>query len=77
MAQLQESDHGSTRDYTHGSPHLAHFRLRAQIEEQLRALVAHQLSATGRCRVVEIGGGHGTFTDCLVEAGATVVVTDE
>lgn len=76
MAQLQESEHGATRDYNHGSPHLAHPRLRAHIEEQLRALVEHHVSATGRCRVVEVGGGHGTFTDCLVEAGATVAVTE-
>ena len=46
------------------------------IEARLQALVADTIQRTGECRVVEIGGGHGTFTSCLVEAGAHVTVTE-
>jgi len=76
MAELQESDYGLGRDYTHGSPHLAHASLRTTIETELRELVTEILLAKGFCRVVEVGAGHGVFTSTLRDAGATVTVTE-
>ncbi|PUA81481.1 methyltransferase domain-containing protein [Nocardioides currus] len=76
MAQMQESDYGAGRDYAYGSPHLTHARLTARIEEQLHDLVAGLLDRHDRCRVVEVGAGHGTFTAALLAAGATVTVTE-
>jgi 2-polyprenyl-3-methyl-5-hydroxy-6-metoxy-1,4-benzoquinol methylase len=76
MAQLQEADYGAGRDYAYGSPHLTHARLTARVESQLRALVADLLAQHGRCRVVEVGAGHGTFTATMLDAGASVAVTE-
>ena len=76
MAELQEADYGEARDYTLGSPHLAHSVLRTRIEHELTGLVGEQVERTGACRVLEVGAGHGTFTACLVAAGATVTVTE-
>lgn len=76
MAKLQESDYGAGRQYEKGSPHLSHAHLRAQIEGDLDALVRRQVAEKGHCRAVEVGGGHGVFTQVLVDAGAEVVVTE-
>ena len=72
----QDAGHEPGHDYDKGSPHLRHRNLRTMVEDRLRALVAEQLEATGSCEVLEIGGGHGTFTECLLEAGARVTVTE-
>ena len=72
----QDSEHGYSHDYVKGSPHLRHSALRVMVESQLDSLVRHQLAATERCRALEVGGGHGTFTATLVAAGAEVTVTE-
>lgn len=72
----QDSAHGEDFDYEPGSPHLRHPQLRGMVEARLRDLVRTTLEREGRCHVVEIGGGHGTFTRQLVDAGATVTVTE-
>lgn len=76
MAELQESDYGSGRDYAYGSPHLTHPQLTARIEGQLTDLVGGLLERHEQCRVVEVGAGHGTFTEVLLAAGASVAVTE-
>lgn len=76
MAELQEVAYGADRDYTFGSPHLAHPALRTRIEGELTALVKAQLEAQGDCSVLEVGAGHGTFTEALLDAGAQVTVTE-
>ena len=76
MASLQESAFGAGRDYTHGSPHLAHARLRERVESDLTELVRTLVERHGRCRVLDVGAGHGTFTEVLVAAGAEVTVTE-
>jgi hypothetical protein len=76
VVQAQDSEHGSSHDYVKGSPHLRHSALRVMVESQLRSLVRHQLAATGRCRALEVGAGHGTFTATLVTAGCEVTVTE-
>ena len=76
MARLQEADYGAGRDYAYGSPHLTHPQATARIDEQLRRLVADLVEEHGRCRVVEVGAGHGTFTETLLAAGASVAVTE-
>ena len=76
MSRLQEADYGAGRDYAYGSPHLTHRRLTAKIEAELHELVGTHLAAHGRCRVLEVGAGHGTFTQTLLEAGASVTVTE-
>ena len=76
MSELQQADYGENRDYEVGSPHLRHDFRRNRIENDLSALVRDQIELRGQCRVLEIGGGHGTFTACLVAAGASVIVTE-
>jgi SAM-dependent methyltransferase len=76
MREHQELEYGHDRDYTYGSPHLRHDELRNKIEGELRELVAAQIARTGRCRVVEVGAGHGSFTGPMTAAGATVTVTE-
>ena len=63
-------------DYDKGSPHLRHDKLRGMVEQRLQRLVRDSIERTGACRVVEIGAGHGTFTRCLLDAGAQITVTE-
>ena len=72
----QDAGHGEGHDYDKGSPHLRHAHLRRMVEQRLTALVTAKVAETGHCRVLEIGAGHGTFTACLVAAGAEVTVTE-
>lgn len=72
----QDEAHGEGHDYVKGSPHLRHDSLRTMIEGHLRDLVRETLERQGTCHVLEVGAGHGTFTAILLEAGATVTVTE-
>lgn len=72
----QDEAHGEGHDYVKGSPHLRHDSLRTMIEGHLRGLVHETLERQGTCRVLEVGAGHGTFTAFLLDAGATVTVTE-
>jgi len=76
MAELQETDYGTGRDYTYGSPHLVHPHLRRTIERDLMSLVTGRIATNGDCHVLEVGAGHGTFTQTLVDAGGSVTVTE-
>jgi SAM-dependent methyltransferase len=76
QVRLQEAAHGVGHDYEAGSPHLRHAYLRKRIIDSTRALVLRQLEISGRCRVLEVGAGHGGFTDHLLAAGADVTVTE-
>lgn len=73
VVAAQDAAHGLGHDYDLGSPHLRHPQLRGMVEDRLAALVAR---TPGRCRVLEVGAGHGTFTRCLLAAGAEVTVTE-
>jgi SAM-dependent methyltransferase len=75
-SNAQEDAHPHDFDYVEGSPHLKHPTLRTRVEDSLRELVAEQLTARGRCRVLEVGAGHGGFTEVLLAAGADVTVTE-
>lgn len=76
MRDFQESGHGRGHDYTQGSPHLQHADLNAWVVATLLDAV-RSASPRGRsARVLEVGAGHGLFTGYLVDAGASVVVTE-
>ena len=72
----QNESHGEGHDYVKGSPHLRHTVLRSMIELKLQELVHETMGRVGTCRVLEIGAGHGTFTEFLLDAGAIVTVTE-
>ena len=73
---LQDVGHPEGYDYEVGSPHLAHSHLRAWVTESLRQLVHEQVERAGQVKVLEIGAGHGAFTDHLLAAGAAVTLTE-
>lgn len=76
FAQLQESLHGEGHDYVVGSPHLRHAELRERINTQIRNAVADVLRRQPECRVLEVGAGHGSFTDVVVDAKGAAVLTE-
>ncbi|MGH3788101.1 MAG: class I SAM-dependent methyltransferase [Pseudonocardiaceae bacterium] len=76
MAWLQQSAHGEGHDYAAGSPHIRHHVLRSAIVATLQEIVGAVLDVRGSCRVLEVGAGHGVFTDHLVAMGAQVTVTE-
>ena len=76
VVAAQNSSHTEGHDYDKGSPHLRHDKLREMTEGRLATLVAASIARSGSCRVLEVGAGHGTFTRCLLDAGAVVSVTE-
>ncbi|MGI8677605.1 MAG: class I SAM-dependent methyltransferase [Jatrophihabitans sp.] len=73
---LQDAGHRDDHDYEIGSPHLTHPQLRNRIVGTIRAVLGGRLAATGQARVLEIGAGHGAFTDHVLATGASVTVTE-
>jgi SAM-dependent methyltransferase len=76
VARSQGARHGVDHDYEHQPPHTRHVQLRSRVERDLTDLVQRAKPETGACRVLEIGAGHGSFTQTLLEAGAHVTVTE-
>lgn len=76
MPSSQELAYPAGFDYVAGSPHLKHPGLRRQVEASLVTEVARLRKAFGHCRVLEVGAGHGGFTNKLRQAGAQVTVTE-
>lgn len=76
MGQLQERGHDVGHDYAKGSPHIRHSSVRERVIAGVHELVAEVIDRNGECRVLEIGAGHGNFTDHLVAVGAEVEVTE-
>jgi SAM-dependent methyltransferase len=76
MTNLQESAYPEDFDYAPGSPHLKHRALRARVDRSLTLEVEAIRAMGGRCRTLEIGAGHGSFTTVLRNAGADVTVTE-
>lgn len=76
MSELQEVGHGHGFDYERGSPHLRHSNVRRSIVTSIRDLIEEQFDRSGACRVLEIGAGHGGFTDHIAATGADLTVTE-
>jgi|SRR5215203_752786 len=73
---LQEEHYGEAVDYTVGSPHLSDPVLRQKLTTQLLAAL-HDLDERGLpLRVLEIGAGHGGYTEPALAAGAEVMAVD-
>jgi SAM-dependent methyltransferase len=73
---MQDAAFSSSFDYEPGSPHLSHTVLRTMVVRRLETLVHEVLAQDGRCRVLEVGAGHGSFTEVFSSLGAEVVVTE-
>jgi 2-polyprenyl-3-methyl-5-hydroxy-6-metoxy-1,4-benzoquinol methylase len=76
VVAAQDSFHDSEHDYDPSSPHLRHPQIRNAVIRDLTGLVTRTVHRRGDCRVIEIGAGHGTFTETLLAAGAQVTVTE-
>lgn len=76
MAVLQERAFATSAAYSQGSAHLMHSHIRDGMVQHIRERVLDRLAATGSCHVLEVGAGHGGFTDHVVAAGATVTATE-
>ena len=72
---MQSSAHASPLAYEK-SPHLTNIRTRRMIADTLRAVVEEIFARKGSCTVLDLGAGHGTFTDELLLSGATVVASE-
>lgn len=72
----QENFYASNVDYLAGSPHLRHRGLRNLVEAQIRATIDQLLRRQNRCMVLEVGAGHGFFTETVLEAGGAATLTE-
>ncbi len=76
MQRLQELGHGPDHDYRAGSPHLKH----SSLAESLTAVVRSAIdSVAGRglpLTLLEIGAGHGGYTEPALAAGCSVTATE-
>ena len=69
MANPQEAHYLCVTDYRKGSPHLSHLALYDRLVEVLRGVIP-KLSDQGLpLRVLEVGAGHGGFTEPTLALG--------
>jgi SAM-dependent methyltransferase len=73
---LQETHYLPTIDYRRGSPHLSHLALHDRMIEFLRGAVQRLADRGLPLRVLEIGAGHGGFTQAVLAMGCEVTAVD-
>ena len=76
MQRLQELGYGPERDYRAGSPHLKHWRLYDRLTGVLRTAIAEVAERGEPLNVLEVGAGHGGYTEAALAAGASVTATE-
>jgi SAM-dependent methyltransferase len=76
MQRLQEAGYGEGSDYREGSPHLQHWSLYDRLGGLLRQSIDEVVDKGLPATVLEIGAGHGGYTDIALAAGARVTATD-
>lgn len=74
--RLQESYHGSDFDYRVGSPHLNHWSLHDRLVGVLRDHIRRLDEAGLPLSVLEVGAGHGGFTEPALAAGCSVTAVE-
>ena len=73
---LQEEHYLPRIDYRKGSPHLSHLALHDRLVEVLREVVQRLADQGLPLRVLEIGAGHGGFTEPALAMGCEVTAVD-
>ena len=73
---LQEMHYLPSVDYRRGSPHLSHLALHDRLVEVLREVVQRLADQGLPLRVLEIGAGHGGFTEPALAMGCEVTAVD-
>jgi 2-polyprenyl-3-methyl-5-hydroxy-6-metoxy-1,4-benzoquinol methylase len=76
VERSQDLAYQDGHNYTVGSPHLRHTMLRERIESRIEGTISEILQRQDACVVLEIGAGHGFFTDTVLAAGGTPTVTE-
>ncbi len=77
MVQNQQEYHyGEGIDYRHGSPHLTHWRLHDALAGRLRRKIVQLSEGKRSLSVLEIGAGHGGFTEPTLAAGCKVTAVE-
>jgi SAM-dependent methyltransferase len=76
MANLQEVHYGSGINYRKGSPHLSNWVLHDRLVELLRTEVGRLDEQGLPLRVLEIGAGHGGFTEPALALNCEVTAVD-
>lgn len=72
----QDLGHPEGFDYEAGSPHLRHSELQRWIVTTIQDVIGEQFASGRVPRVLEVGAGHGTFTDHILATGAAATVTE-
>jgi SAM-dependent methyltransferase len=75
VATAQDTEYGDDYDYT-SSPHIRHETIRKRLEGKITEAVGEVLQRQQSCAVLEVGAGHGTFTETVLDAGGTPTVTE-
>jgi SAM-dependent methyltransferase len=76
VRRIQEAGHPEGHDYRSGSPHLSHWKLYQGLLSELRE-VLDSLRARGLpWSVLDVGAGHGSFTEPLLAYGCAVTATE-
>ena len=73
---VQEAYYHSGVDYRKGSPHLVQLALHDRLVEVLRGTVRRLAEQGLPLRVLEIGAGHGGFTESALALGCDVTAVD-
>ncbi len=76
VQELQETVYDEEVDYRVGSPHLAHWRLYNQLVGILRDHVHGLVERDLPLDVLEIGAGHGGYTEPALAAGCAVTAVE-
>jgi SAM-dependent methyltransferase len=75
VACAQEIEYGEGHDYA-TSPHIRHAALRKRLESKIFDAVQEVLARRQSCAVLEVGAGHGGFTETVLRAGGAPTVTE-
>lgn len=73
LQELQENTYGPSWDYRAGSPHLMHWQLYDRLVKEVLCVLRTAVAPT---TVLEIGAGHGGYTEPLLAAGHHVTATE-
>jgi 2-polyprenyl-6-hydroxyphenyl methylase / 3-demethylubiquinone-9 3-methyltransferase len=75
-ACAQQTEYGEGYNYAAGSPHIRHTALRELVESRIVDVIHEVLARQDSCAVLEVGAGHGSFTEAVLLAGGTPTLTE-
>jgi len=74
-ARSQEAVFGEGCSYD-DSPHIRHTAIRQHLERKITDAIREVIERRQSCDVLDVGAGHGHFTDAVLRAGGTATVTE-